>query len=560
MRLRVQVPSSRGHPTSIIIFPEEYGRRRRGSVSSTAAPYQSYHHEGTVVMANPMDPVHFRAMNPGHQIRSMTPAGHNPLAPRGMTSGILNGLCLEAARAEEVNRRLQLLRNCLQESMHPILDALIGHIHVTARSLRDLADRSLLYIARVPALVDYLNVLLPCLCRTLRDITTYYDDPSKTKENRWRTMYHSMTAELPGMTLPQRFTLYNDFLQNLVFLLTRSPNFDLNRMESLHRRILRLRTARQIDPPTRMRTEEVRIDTALDFLHRETDSHWAENIFTQPLPSRREFARRIKSDTYGEFQPMNSRIFNGDVKILVKRSFQNDSISVMIFQHADQVPHVLIRTQEPRNGVQWIWHYGIHELSIRRTPSSAVRIFNREQHTGRKRLWAKLGFATWEELVLFYNTFVCLKANSPYPQVDPREFTLAEETRVYHSEILDDHFHHQLNVIEDKETGGRRLQAVICDNSAVNGLPVWTAFIPSDIPDNYMKRKSDRKILLRDLQVYTFDPEYQPHHQRTRKYGDFLLHFRSSRAAYDFMQIFKPTFEASVESASEEGDSTPGEE
>ena len=63
--------------------------------------------------------------------------------------------------------------------------------------------------------------MLACLCRSLRDITGFYEDRSISREVRWRKMYHSMTAEAGGLPLPQRFMMYNDFLAQLVYMLTR---------------------------------------------------------------------------------------------------------------------------------------------------------------------------------------------------------------------------------------------------------------------------------------------------------------------------------------------------
>jgi hypothetical protein len=87
--------------------------------------------------------------------------------------------------------------------------------------LRDLADRSQVHIARVPVVLDYLNIVLPCLSKTLRDIQTYIDDKTLSRETRWRKMYSKMTEEAGGLPLAQRFGLYNQFLIMLKYLLTR---------------------------------------------------------------------------------------------------------------------------------------------------------------------------------------------------------------------------------------------------------------------------------------------------------------------------------------------------
>jgi hypothetical protein len=66
-----------------------------------------------------------------------------------------------------------------------------------------------------------LEVLLPCLGRTLKDIVTYYEDKTLSREIRWRKMYNKMTEEAGGLPLPQRFVLYNHFLTLLKQLLTK---------------------------------------------------------------------------------------------------------------------------------------------------------------------------------------------------------------------------------------------------------------------------------------------------------------------------------------------------
>jgi hypothetical protein len=78
-----------------------------------------------------------------------------------------------------------------------------------------------MHIGRVPFMTSYLNVLLPCLSRSLDDITAHYEDKTLSREIRWRKMYNKMTEEAGGLPLPQRFVLYNHFLSLLKQLLTR---------------------------------------------------------------------------------------------------------------------------------------------------------------------------------------------------------------------------------------------------------------------------------------------------------------------------------------------------
>ncbi|RYC57614.1 hypothetical protein CHU98_g8597 [Xylaria longipes] len=211
-----------------------------------------------------MEPIRIRVRTPVPRVAT------RELAARDLGPRVLDGCCVEAERADRVGFCLQGLRNALPEHLHPHLTAVIDQLQLTSQLLRDLADKSQVHLSQVPVMIDYLNVILPCLCRTLRDIMSHYEDKFLSKEHRWRTMYHSMSNELPGTTLPARFVMYNQFLGLLNYMLTRDPNFDVNAMEALRLRILQLRDARKIDPPSPIRTDLVRRDTALDFWKQET--------------------------------------------------------------------------------------------------------------------------------------------------------------------------------------------------------------------------------------------------------------------------------------------------
>lgn len=129
--------------------------------------------------------------------------------------------CREADQAEIVACGLDQLRVALTESFHSHLIALAEEIRSSSRLLRSLADHSQMHLGRVSFMAVYLNVVLPCLSRTLKDIIGFYEDKTMTREIRWRKMYNNMTEEAAGLPLPQRFVLYNYFLSLLKQLLTR---------------------------------------------------------------------------------------------------------------------------------------------------------------------------------------------------------------------------------------------------------------------------------------------------------------------------------------------------
>ncbi|GJN77787.1 hypothetical protein PLIIFM63780_001280 [Purpureocillium lilacinum] len=159
---------------------------------------------------------------------------------------LLRGCCVEAERSDVVAFQLEGLRAALNEPSNPHLTAVMEEVRAGSRTLRELADLSQVHQDRVPLILNPLNILLPCLSRSLRDVTSHYEDRTRSKVNRWRNMYHTMTNEAGGLSLPSRFMAYNQYLGCLRDLLVRSPNFDLNLLEKLRRQILRLRDARGI--------------------------------------------------------------------------------------------------------------------------------------------------------------------------------------------------------------------------------------------------------------------------------------------------------------------------
>ncbi|KAI0484943.1 hypothetical protein GGR56DRAFT_680862 [Xylariaceae sp. FL0804] len=429
--------------------------------------------------------------------------------PKGGSQQLLRGCWVESERAAQVALQLTGLRDALPSTYRPHLSGVIAEIQTTSGRLRDLADRAQVHYMSSRLVADgaatavgySLNVLLPCLCRTLRDIRAFYEDRSVPRERRWRNMYHVLSAELPGTTLPARFVMYNQFLSLLSHLVTRSPNFDIHALESIQARILQLREARKIPPPSPVSRDLVKRDAALDFWDQETD-----------VPR--------------------------DPKILVKRSFDNDRLSVMVFMKREEdAPYLMIRTKD--NNESWVSVQGVHELCIDRPQSCALEFTRWSRTEDRKKVWAFLSFLTWEELVLFHCIFVVLKFYSPAKvNVKPAEVRLLGEVRYFRGQIIkDDGFHHFLSVFQDEHTRGWRLHATVYDGP-LRSCPVWTAFVPAEIPHGWISRKSSHKVWLRDLQVFVFCEGYQAQRQR-RQRGAFEIRFKRKQACSEFRALFR---------------------
>lgn len=207
------------------------------------------------------------------------PSGHLVNYTGHPDTRLLHGCMREAERCELVGQSLEGLRNALPEKYHAHMAALVEEMRVSGRILRDLMGRSQTSFARVPVILEYLNVILPCLSKSLYDIDGHIEDRSISKENRWRRMYNKMTDEVGGIPLPQRFVLYNRFLTCIYQLLTRfvwvlflserlgqpgvramlltyslrDTNFDLNTLEVLRTRVMELREKRGIGKSPRIK-------------------------------------------------------------------------------------------------------------------------------------------------------------------------------------------------------------------------------------------------------------------------------------------------------------------
>jgi len=176
--------------------------------------------------------------------------------------------------------------------------------------------------------------------------------------------------------------------------LVRSPNFDLNTLEILRNRILQLRELRGIPPPPLQVGPLVRQALMLAPLAHERSSHWAEQIFSLPLPSRTALKKTRPSRSFGPHFPLGGVSIPPDSHILFKRSFNDDKISIMVFLNpVNQSPYLLIRTFHQGN--PWFSLRGAHELCINRE-GSALQLKRWSRSEQCSKLWAVLFFLTWE--------------------------------------------------------------------------------------------------------------------------------------------------------------------
>lgn len=132
----------------------------------------------------------------------------------------LLGCWREAQRADKVAGHLLRIRNALHLEFYDHITAVLREVESSSRLLRDLYDLFPIYRARVPIIVYYLNVILPTLCKTLRDMVIYIDNTSLPERSQWTLMNERM-GDQGGMTLAARHVMYNEFFVQLIRLLSR---------------------------------------------------------------------------------------------------------------------------------------------------------------------------------------------------------------------------------------------------------------------------------------------------------------------------------------------------
>ncbi|POS77013.1 hypothetical protein DHEL01_v204590 [Diaporthe helianthi] len=481
-------------------------------------------------------------------------------APMPPQSQLLHGCFLEADRADRVAQGVDALRQSLAHSLHGHMILLAQEVWQSGRVLRELADRGHVHASRATAVVNHLNVVLPGLSKSLRDIAGYYDDKTVTRELRWRKMYHEMKKEADGMELLHRFQLYNRFLALLVGMLARggagrgggektmAAPLDRVQVDVLRARIMGLRDRQGLPAPTQSPVAE---HMAMVPLSPREKPHWAEHVFAHPLSSHTDMHEPQRSHARGPFISAAAaaaaaaapggagpRLPEG-ARTLLRRSFDSDRLGLLIvINAADGGPYFVLRVYA---GSQQLFSYrGIHEICVHQV-GSTLRLKRWSHSIQRPKLWAVLSFVTWEELVLFHCTFIALKArNHLTVSMDPREYKFPNEKRLFQAQIIDDDYQHSLVVYEDNRTRGMRLHAAVWDGE-LRACPVWTAFVThQSASSRWITHKSKHCVWINEIKLYVFCDKYKEANMRRNKVGAFEIHFVSDEAAGRFKEVFCP--------------------
>jgi hypothetical protein len=113
------------------------------------------------------------------------------------------GCWREAERCDRVTIQLVRIRHELTTA-EPT--PLVAAVESTSRLLRDVHDLYPLYRARAPIVMYYLTLVLPCLCKTSRDMMVCISNEELPSPRQW-ALVNERLGDQGGMSLVDRFVM-----------------------------------------------------------------------------------------------------------------------------------------------------------------------------------------------------------------------------------------------------------------------------------------------------------------------------------------------------------------
>lgn len=132
----------------------------------------------------------------------------------------LLGCWQEARRADKVAAELIRIKETLGLEFYDNITRVLREVESISRLLRDLYDLVPIYRSRVPTIIYYLDVVLPTLYKTLKDMLVYIANHDLSSRMQWILLRERMGV-VAGMDLAERHMMYNDFLVQLIRLLSK---------------------------------------------------------------------------------------------------------------------------------------------------------------------------------------------------------------------------------------------------------------------------------------------------------------------------------------------------
>ncbi|KAA6407887.1 MAG: hypothetical protein FRX48_08238 [Lasallia pustulata] len=284
--------------------------------------------------------------------------------------------------------------------------------------------------------------------------------------------------------------------------------------------------SRDSEPPTS--------PTSTSFSQSSTNSsgitHWARALFEQPVSTTPFGSIGQVSTCVGNDVPgITQRL--AEYEKLVELPFESGDLRVRLYcRQSDLRARIYCRVMQPIRSRRESC-LPLTSLEAIRSESS-LELCKPSRSRNSVELWACLRFQSYERMVLFYCTFLALRAqDTNNPEYETNGLELRGEELEFSGRILDDHYVHALRIYRDRDSHAIRLEASV-HTGELRRTPVWTAFITYQVRSLlWMQRMGSRKIQLADLNRYIFTDQYAP---AVGPNGQPELVFREARDADDF--------------------------
>ncbi|KAF2431256.1 hypothetical protein EJ08DRAFT_193635 [Tothia fuscella] len=271
-----------------------------------------------------------------------------------------------------------------------------------------------------------------------------------------------------------------------------------------------------------------------------TLSHWATRVFDGKHTKTAFRARGEPSICYGHPDPptcVERLRADGFIEVLRLPLDATRVYARLYWRPSDHRARLLL-TVKDSTAPALKYCIPLTALKLKRNGPN-LHLFRYSTEEDELKIWAKLSFTQYEQLILFYCAFAAMKSQDwrKYPpiledKIHKRE--RSEEIEEWAGEIKDDNYLHAVRIYRDKDSGGIRLEAR-ARRGNFTLTPIWTAFITEDVDDaGWIKRISPKLVQLKNLTPYVFCHGYSPPRGKS---GNFQLRFTTITDANGFMNM-----------------------
>lgn len=295
------------------------------------------------------------------------------------------------------------------------------------------------------------------------------------------------------------------------------------------------RTATPPTPPMRPKTRQSN--------HQQTQVHglkgsgqWWSDVFGMSPGSTSLEPPRQGSQCYG--MPMETLNMAPEEHEIFRVEFDNDLMLRMFRNEHTEAAKVVCTVgggggswnNGRRNGYRFQTFIDASFLTISRV-GSGIHLMRRGI------MWARLYFADYETLTLFYHAFLALRYQAPNAPVPKEsEYWLDGERLMFSAKIDDDGYIHALRLLKDKDSGSIRLAAARVDGDY--DVTVWTAFITNQIcTSDWMYYAHPNTVMVKNIRQFSFSSFFE-----TNRWRDFGLKFHMPNDARDFTNVINNEF------------------